>query len=275
MRTQIIVLMVLFILLVCISGTLFAHADKYSSLGMAFKNEPLVCIFEPHPTYTTKSSEVVLAAENSVQLWRDALDKHSPNGNWNLDTVFIPIKWHHTASPYDFPMCDILLSFEHSDSFSYSLGYTHMNFSKSWHKFSQATIFLNDHRATQHYELNLDTGEQEHIKTTVKIEAFSITVIQNIITHEFGHTLGLGHYQITDYPIYTEDKPWIEASVMYYALDPNDEDIAKPTYVDVKMLEKIYYADGFGGTPITKIPKTGYYTAGNIDICTFRCSVFN
>ena len=62
---------------------------------------------------------------------------------------------------------------------------------------------------------------------------------------------------------------------MYYALDPNDEDIAKPTYVDVKMLEKIYYADGFGGTPITKIPKTGYYHAGDDEICTFRCNVFN
>jgi len=67
--------MILFVLLVCISMTSFASADKYSSLGMAFKNEPLVCIFEPHPTYTTKSSEVVLAAENSVQLWEDALNK--------------------------------------------------------------------------------------------------------------------------------------------------------------------------------------------------------
>lgn len=270
---MIIVLMVLFVLLVCVSMTSFANADRYGSLGMIFKGEPFVCIFEPHPTYTTQSSEIVLAAENAVQLWEDALYTYAPNGNWDLNTVVIPIEWHHTSSPYEFPMCDILISFEHSDK-SRTLGYTHMNFSKSWHKYAQSTIFLNDFRATQHYELNLDTGEHSYTNTTFKLKEFSLVAIQNIITHEFGHALGLGHYLITDYPIYTDDVPWIEASVMYYALDPAVEDLSAPTYVDVKMLEKLYYTDGFGGTPIIKVPKIGWYNAGDDDICTFKCVVF-
>ena len=88
--------------------------------------------------------------------------------------------------------------------------------------------------------------------------------------HEFGHPLGLGHYVITDYPIYTDDKPWIEASVMYYALDALDNEIAEPKYVDIKMLEKMYRADGFGGSTAPPL-KTGYYTAGDIEICTHKC----
>ena len=58
---------------------------------------------------------------------------------------------------------------------------------------------------------------------------------------------------------------------MYYALNPYDDEIVIPKYVDVKMMEKIYYTDGFGGTPVTKVPRTGFYSPGDIDICTHRC----
>ena len=254
-------------------GIQSAFGDKYSSLGMAFKGEPFVCIFEPHPEYTDKQASVIQAAENAVQLWEDALYTHSPSGNWNLDTVVIPIEWHHTANAYSFPMCDILIAFEYSSE-NQSLGYTHMNFSKSWHKYSHATIFLNDFRATQHYDLNLDTGKYEHVNTTYKLTEFSMTAVQNIITHEFGHTLGLGHYKITDYPIYADDRPWLEASVMYYAINPDIQEVATPKYVDVKMLEELYYSDGFGGNSVIKLPLAGYYSPGDEDICTFKCKVW-
>ena len=58
---------------------------------------------------------------------------------------------------------------------------------------------------------------------------------------------------------------------MYYAINPHNDEIMIPQYVDVKMLEEIYYTDGFGGTPITKVPRIGFYTPGDDDICTFRC----
>ena len=274
MKNTALVLMVCFVLLVCISMIAFAHADSYKALGIKHQKIPLTCIFEPHPAITDKQDEIVQAAESAVESWESALRTHSPNGIWSLYTKVVPIELHHQKSPYDFPQCNILISFEYSSTRD-NLGYTGIYFHKSWHKFTHAVIFLNSVESTPKIQITFgDGGGTTEIEEKITINELPIPVIQNIITHEFGHTLGLGHYQVTDYPIYADDKPWLEASVMYYALNAEDEIIMKPKYVDVKMLEKIYYTDGFGGTPITKIPRIGFYHAGDSEICTFRCSAF-
>jgi len=249
----------------------FAHADSYKSLGIKHQKIPLTCIFEPHPAITDYPEDIIQAAESAVGGWESALRTHSLYGVWSLYTKVIPIELHHLKSPYDFPQCNILISFEYASTET-SLGYTGIHFNKSSHKFTHAVIFLNEFDVVPKIQIILgDSGGTTEIAEKIIINELSVPVIQNIITHEYGHALGLGHYNVTGYPIYTDDKPWIEASVMYYALDPHDDEIMIPKYVDVKMMEEIYYTDGFGGTPITKIPRTGFYSPGDIDICTFRC----
>ena len=265
-----IVSIVIIVSIVWLSCLYIAHADQYTTLGIKHQDTPLTCIFEPYPQITEKPDEVIQVAENAVQLWEDSLYEHSPTGNWVLDTVVIPAELHHLKDPYDFPSCNILISFEYANTES-SLGYTSIGFNKSWHKFTHAVVFLNAFEISPKVQITLGNGGVVDIKKKISLNELSMPVIQNIITHEFGHGLGLGHYKITDYPIYTKDKPWIEASAMYFALNPYDDEIVIPKYVDVKMMEKIYYTDGFGGTPVTKIPKTGFYSPGDIDICTFKC----
>jgi len=264
-----IVSIVLIVSLVCLSWILIANADQYKTLGIKHQGIPLTCIFEPHPAITDYPEDVIQAAEAAVDGWESMLRTHSSGGVWSLYTKVVPIESHHLKSPYDFPQCDILISFEYTNV-EYSLGYTGIYFNKSTHKFTHAVIFLNSFELTPKIQIILGNGGgTTEMKEKIIINELSIPAIQNIITHEYGHALGLGHYNVTSHPV--SDTPWLYRSVMYYAINPYNDEIMIPQYVDVKMLEEIYYTDGFGGTPITKVPRIGFYTPGDDDICTFRC----
>ena len=263
---------ILFLILISI-GFQSVFGDKYGTLGIRHSDNPVVCIFEPDHLYTDKGEDIVNASYASVSLWQEGLYEHSPDGNWKFLVVTIPLEDHKYKSASQFPVCNILIAFEYVNEQNRSLGYTYLNFSQSYHKYTHITLFTHDLRITHHYDVSDGGGEQAYVKSTFEIKSFSVVALQNIITHEFGHALGLGHYKITDYPIYTDDRPWIDASIMYYSIDPSDNEVAKPKYVDIKMVEAIYKEDGFGGSGSPPL-KVGYYTAGDSEICTHKCNIF-
>ena len=266
------VLIVLIVSIVCASWVLFAEADMYKTLGIKHKFAPVTCIFEPDHNHTGDPMGVIRAAENAIDNWEVALNEFSPDGNWFLFTTVIPFQYHDGLPPTNFPVCDILISFEESNPEGTSLGYAAINFSSSTHKYIHIISFLNG------YDNNLkiimppiiigqNTTYTDPITITLEKKEYPLTAIQNILTHEFGHGLGIGHYSITDAPL---NNPWLR-SIMYYSIDPFNEDILFPTYVDVKMAEKIYGKDGFGGHIPSYTPRTHWYTMGDADLCSWKC----
>ena len=270
MNTLTIVLIVTLVSIVSFSCLYTAFADEYTYLGIKHKESPMVCIFEPHPEYTDTSEELIHIAEESVNLWEDALQTYIPSGNWVMERTIIPIEEHHLKSPYDFPECNILLAFEYSGEDG-TLGYTHVNFSKSWHKYTHATVFLNALNVSSKVNIILGNGGDVNIGSDISLDKLSLPVIQNIMTHEFGHTLGVGHYEITDHPV--SKQPWLTRSVMYHALDPYNDEIMVPQYVDAKMVELLYDSDGFGGEVPPRVAKVAHYSPGDVELCTFKCGI--
>ena len=272
-----IVSIVLIVSIVCLSYTLLAYADQYKTLGIKHSTNPQICIFEPDSLYTNDADGVVQASHNSINLWKEGLREHSPKGNWDMPVTVVPSENHKYKNAREFPTCNILISFEYTNQESRSLGYTGIDFSSSKHKYTHIVVFLREMEVIKVYDWDLDWDldieslEQRHVRTEINIIPYSLTSIQNTITHEFGHSLGLGHYQITDAPV--GDSPWVTRSVMYYAMNPHSEEIMIPKYVDIKMLEVLYNKDGFGGSTSYGI-KTGYYTTGDDEICTHKCSVY-
>ena len=187
-----IVLIVLIVSIVWLSCILLAYADQYKTLGIKHQSLPLTCIFEPHPAITDYPEDIIQAAEAAVDGWESMLRTHSSGGVWSLYTKVVPIESHHLKSPYDFPQCDILISFEYTNVED-SLGYTGIYFNKSSHKFTHAVIFLNAYESTPKLQITFGNGGgTTEIKEKININELSIPEIQNIINKSLGVLGGLG-----------------------------------------------------------------------------------
>ena len=132
MRVKNIIIIVSIVLLVWCSWILIASADLYKTLGVSH-GVPLTCVFEPDPRFTHDQSRIMNASETAIKNWESSLNKYNPNGYWELKTIGIPFELHDQKTPNDFRMCNILISFEYMNSKTSALGFTHIDFSKSYH----------------------------------------------------------------------------------------------------------------------------------------------
>ena len=173
-------------------------ADEYGTIGIRHPTNPIICVFEPDPTHTEDVEGVLKASYTSINLWKEAFVEHSPGGNWDMIMATIDFEDHDGKNSSQFPACNILISFEYYNEEASSLGFTYVDFSYSTHKYVHVIVFLYDNKATEHYKIVLGSQEQVYKDTTYKITPFSLIAIQNIVTHEFGHALGLEHFYCND-----------------------------------------------------------------------------
>ena len=107
-------------------------------------------------------------------------------------------------------------------------------------------MFINVFLESQKSVTNIVLGNDINESTVEKIEQsypLPINTIRNIVLHEFGHGLGLGHYESSE-PVHSYLK-----SSMAPSINPFDEkQILSVTYLDLAMIGLIYGENGWKST---------------------------
>ena len=233
--------------------------SKYDSLKLRFDTNPHVCLFEVNPELYDwyKLKNITISA---IEEWILKLEYAYPDGNWAVLVETIAWEDHKAANALDYPQCNIMINYEKTSN-STTLGSTGLNFNASWHKFMFINVFLESQKSVTKIVLGNDINEA----TVEKMEQsypLSENTIRNIILHEFGHGLGLAHFNLNrSMQGYTQ-------SVMAPTISPFDENqILSVTYLDLVMIGKIYGENGWNKpSPVFHIK--GCYIS---DSYIFRC----
>ena len=253
---------ILILLVLCMNVPIYAENgeySKYDSLKLRFDTNPHVCLFEVNPELYDwyKLKNITISA---IEEWILKLEYAYPDGNWAVLVETIAWEDHKAANALDYPQCNIMINYEKTSN-STTLGSTGLNFNASWHKFMFINVFLESQKSVTKIVLGNDINEA----TVEKMEQsypLSENTIRNIILHEFGHGLGLAHFNLNrSMQGYTQ-------SVMAPTISPFDENqILSVTYLDLVMIGKIYGENGWNKpSPVFHIK--GCYIS---DSYIFRC----
>ena len=256
---------ILILLVLCMNIPLdsFAETGKYSvydTLKLRFDTNPNVCLFEVNPEIHDDWHTLKYVTLSAIEEWVDKLEYVYPNGDWSLSIKTISWEDHKTAIASDYPECNIMINYE-STSNSYALGTTSLIFNQSWHKYMFINIFLESQKSVTKIVLGNDINEA----TVEKMEQsypLPTSTIRNIVLHEFGHGLGLGHYDSPE-PLHA----YLQSSMTPSISPFNETQILSVTYLDLAMIGLIYGENGW------KSPSPVYHIDGChiIDMYKFKC----
>ena len=253
---------ILILLVLCMNVPIYAENgeySKYDSLKLRFDTNPHVCLFEVNPELYDwyKLKNITISA---IEEWILKLEYAYPDGNWAVLVETIAWEDHKAANALDYPQCNIMINYEKTSN-STTLGSTGLNFNASWHKFMFINVFLESQKNITKIVIgdDMSTSTLNMIKES---HTLSENTIRNIILHEFGHGLGLAHFNLNrSMQGYTQ-------SVMAPTISPFDENqILSVTYLDLVMIGKIYGENGWNKpSPVFHIK--GCYIS---DSYIFRC----
>ena len=234
--------------------------SKYDSLKLRHATNPYVCLFEVNPELYDDWYKLKYITISAIEEWILKLEYTYPNGNWAVLVETIPWEEHEKKTPFNYPQCNIMINYEKTSN-SKTLGNTSLNFNTSWHKFMFINVFLESQKNITKIVIGDDMSTST-VNMVQESYPLSENTIRNIILHEFGHGLGLAHFNLNrSMQGYTQ-------SVMAPTISAFDENqILSVTYLDLVMIGKIYGENGWNiPSPIFHIK--GCYIS---DSYIFRC----
>jgi len=235
--------------------------DELKTLKVRQTTNPNVCIFEVNPSISNNWYGIKNATLVAIYSWQEKLFEKYIMGDWIIRHTIIPWEEHENKYAYDYPQCNVMINYEGKNSVnSKALGTTSINFNKSTHKFMFINVYLIQPKQIIDLRISNVTDNKLIITTKVTDTEISLNTIRNVVLHEFGHSIGLHHYNITT-PLSVSEKS-VDRSVMIPSINPfNENQVLSITNPDMEVVGKLYGSDGWGGI-------TPPY---NID----RCSIFN
>ncbi len=238
-------------------GLLPAMAEKWESFEpswaikqggeiyefMPFKQSelmPEICIMKPAPNlidYYDYQDSIWYG----IAVWEEGLNEMSEmfqpdkGYSWQLKILEFAYEEHVTKEVSDYIQCNIFIVFEPFDKEKENtLGITAFDYANSRHKYAVITIFATQPAPAVLY---LD-DDPETWDTQVDILPITPNTMRQIIGHEMGHGLGLGHYYAG------MNNP--SRSIMEFSMSIWSEDnYLPPQYLDYYALITKYGTDGF------------------------------
>tara|TARA_B100000029_G_scaffold513965_1_gene615122 strand:+ start:2560 stop:3399 length:840 start_codon:yes stop_codon:yes gene_type:complete len=227
----------------------YPDSDKYEYLGIRHDVRPHVCLFEPNPTHVDWKywKDVEFESWRAILDWQIEMQEFLPEGDWSMYIhSTVPYHEHWNKTPDDYRHCNIFLTYEafnEDEERSDALGLTGIDFAKSSHKFTFIVVYLH---AVQHTNivLNLDDASVDpetglaKFEINLQREELPMQTVYNIVLHELGHGLGLGHYESN------APKGYLR-STMTPSLEPFGDDVFEIKIADKFMLGYLYGTDGY------------------------------
>ncbi len=241
-----------------------SFADDFQAPLFKWNYAPTICVFEPSdPKFPGLGQKMFSLTQNAVLEWQTKLNGgNARNGAWNFNVVDIPFSQTNST---DTSNCDITVNFKPSpdnpdEKFSEAGVTAYKTFPKI-----HVTIYYLGVDLREQYVTFFQNGTWYY--TYQPIPYFtgylaSQPQLAMTIRHELGHSLGLGHYIVTDSELTRivegyEDMPSIMVTTVFtYGVTHFDI-----TPLDVKELQSIY---GTGGPPAKPAPILQNITQNNI-----------
>jgi len=243
-------LIILFsIILVGITPVLAHNGDheepRKMKLGMdwLWPEKPVFCIFEPKGTMEKSFAafyDVVEMVKYSGDYWAYAMEKFGyDKEDWEVDFVVYQDYEYSDKVFKEYPNCDVYVHFELGEADSTLGGWVKV--AKGVRVFDEMVIILS------HY------SEPDSLVDAVKHQSKERHVVQQTVTHEFGHALQIGHYtpemKLSDGTHFD-----MMAESMMFGQVNGELKYRSITDRDVQALVRMYGDDGFGGNimPFTR-----------------------